>query len=267
MLAEILNIKLIIMKSMTKTTIVLLGMATVMAGASAYAQEEQKMSQLDREALRELRKSGDREAFKERAAELGFNRANKLELNDEQKVIIDELRESDDQEAIKAQLDKWDIEKPLQRERGNGLKVGHILQDLSEEQKEELKEVRASGDKDAVREKLDELGIELPQRIELTDEQKEAITELKEAGDKEAVKEYFEEIGLKKPRKFIQKRAEVISSLSTDEQEVLQEARDIAHAGDKETAKEMLQEVFGEVLEDETKERGIRGFFKRLLGR
>lgn len=251
------------MKNITKTGIALLGLVVLGTTASAYAQEE-KISQLDREELRELRQSGDRDAFKQRAEELGITKFKRPQLTDDQKVIIDELKESQDREAIREQLNEWGIEKPDHSQR-KGLRKAGVFESLTVDQKSEVQSLREEGDKDAVREKLEEFGVELPERPEITDEQKEKIADLKEVGDKEALKEYFEEIGLKKHRSFMKKRAEVIDSLTEDEQEMVQEARDIARAGDKETARELLQDIFGENLQEEAQERGIKGFFKRLF--
>lgn len=253
------------MKNITKTGIALLGVVALGAAGSTYAQEDQKISQLDRAELRELRQSGNREAFRERAQELGLKKSARPQLTDEQKAVIEALKESEDHEAIKEQLNEWGIEK-RNHSNAKGLRKAGVFDSLTDEQKAEVQELREEGDKEAVQEKLADFGIKLPERPELTDEQKEKIADLKDAGDKEVLKEYFEEIGLKKPRKFMQKRAEVISSLTKDEKEVLQEARDIARAGDKETAREMLQDVFStENVQEKLSERGVRSFLKRIF--
>lgn len=252
------------MNILTKTGIALLAMAAMTGGSLVHAQENEKLSQLDREELRELRESGDREAFKSRVKELGLERKEKPKLSDDQKKTIKELRESGAREAIKNQLNDWGIEKPQADKKG--LRKEAVFESLSDEQKQEIQDLRTSNaDKEVIREKLSEFGVELPERPEVTDEQKEKIQELREAGDKEELKEYFQEIGLLKKRIKIQKRKEFSSSLTDDEKEILQEAKDIARAGDRETAKEMIKEVFESNDELEKPKRGILGFFKRLF--
>ena len=252
------------MNTFTKTTIALLGLLTLASAGSVYAQENaQKLSQLDRDELRELRQSGDREAFQSRLQELGIDRPQRPELTDEQKETIKELKESGDRAAVRSHLDEWGIEKPDHDRKG--LRKDGVFENLSEAQKEEVQALRVEGDKEAVKEKLSEFGVELPQRPQLTDDQKEKIKELKASGDRAAVKAYFEEIGLKKPRKFMQKRNEVIDTLSDDEKEVLQEARDIARAGDKQTAREIVEELFADSSIGDDSEKGIIGFFKRMF--
>ncbi|MFT6361511.1 MAG: hypothetical protein ACJAV6_000624 [Candidatus Paceibacteria bacterium] len=248
-----------------KTIITLMGIAAIgLGGASAYAQSEDALlSQLDRAALKELRQSGDRDAFRYKLNELGIDKPARPQLTDVQRDTLDELKGDGDYEAIKEQLDEWRV-KPA-RDNGKRVKAGYVFQDLTDDQKEELQELRTEGDKEAVRDKLKDLGVELAERPQLTDDQKEKIQELKDSGDKEAVKEYFEELGLKKPRKHMAKRTEVIDSLSDDEKEVLDEARDIARAGDKETAREMIEEIFEDTLNDGDAQKGFFGFFKRLF--
>jgi hypothetical protein len=211
-----------------KTIITLMGIAAIgLGGASAYAQSEDALlSQLDRAALKELRQSGDRDAFRYKLNELGIDKPARPQLTDVQRDTLDELKGDGDYEAIKEQLDEWRV-KPA-RDNGKRVKAGYVFQDLTDDQKEELQELRTEG-------------------------------------DKEAVKEYFEELGLKKPRKHMAKRTEVIDSLSDDEKEVLDEARDIARAGDKETAREMIEEIFEDTLNDGDAQKGFFGFFKRLF--
>lgn len=252
------------MNILTKTGITLLAMAAITGGSLVHAQENEKISQLDREELRELRESGDREAFKSRIKELGLERKEKPELTDDQKETIKELRESGDRDAIKNQLNDWGIEKSNVDRKG--LRKEGVFESLSDEQKQEIQDLRESeADKEVIREKLSEFGVELPKRVEITDEQKEKIQELREAGNKEELKEYFQEIGISKKRVKMQKRKAFSSSLTEDEKEVLKEARDIARAGDKDIAREMIEEVFEANDEIEKPERGIFRFFKRLF--
>jgi len=247
-----------------KTIITLLGIATIGLGGSAYAQfDDAKLSQLDQSELRELRQLGDRDAFREKLKSMGIDRPTRPQLNNEQKEIIKELKEDGDREAIKNQLDEWGIQAP--HKENKGLRAQGVFTDLNEDQKEELQELRQNGDREAVREKLEEFGVELPTRPELTIEQKEIIAGLRKDGDREAIHEYFEKIGLKKPRKHFTKRAQIIDSLNDNEREVLQEAHDIARAGDKETARALIIEIFAGDAEDEGTPKGFFGFFKRML--
>lgn len=245
----------------TTTVITTLALAAIIAGVApaSFAQEETKLSQINREELRELRESGDREAFKERIKELVIKRI-RPELSDEQKEAIKDLQELGDKEAIKDQLNEWGIEKSQKKK---GLQV---MQKLTQEQQQEIKELRESGaDKEEVRQQLESFGVELPERVQITDEQKGTIKELRESGDRELLKEYYIEIGLTKKVEKMEKRKSFVSSLTDDEKEVLEEAREIAKAGDKETAREMIQEVFEVNDELEKASRGIRGFFKRIF--
>jgi hypothetical protein len=258
------------MKITTKIFIALLGFTVLTSAGSAFAQEEKKMSQLDRGELKQIRASGDRASFKALLRELNIKQPSRPRLTDEQKKIVKELKQAKDKDAIRDQLDRWGIEKYTQRDKSMGLKTVEELQKLTKEQKEIIKELHESGDdKQLVRIRLLELGVELPERPkgpEITNEQKEKISELKEAGDRDAVKSYLEEIGLRKSRKFMSKRTEFTDSLSKDEKEVIQEARDIARAGDKETARELLKEVFepNENFQEQSPRR-IFGFFNKIF--
>jgi Tfp pilus assembly protein FimV len=247
-----------------KICITLLALGILSIGAQSFAEVDDKISQLDRSELREVRRSGNREALGSRLKELRLNRPR---LTEEQKETIQELRESGDRESIKDQLNDWGIEKPTNNRKE--LRSEQIFQDLSEDQKTVIQELRESGDKEIIRERLEEFGVELPEKKErpqLNEEQKETIQELRESGDRESVKEYFEEIGLKKPRKNMEKRKAIFESLTEDEQGVLQEARAIARAGDKESAREIIVELFA--YDNSSREKptsGVYGFFKRIF--
>jgi len=244
-----------------KTFITTLALAGLVAGVApgAYAQEDNTLAQINRQELRELRESGDRDAFKERIQELGIKRV-RPELTDEQQEAIQELRESGDREAIKDQLNEWGIEKPHQK------KSSPILEQLTDEQQEVIQTLRESGaEKQEIKDQLESFGVELPTKPEITDEQKETIQELRESGDRDALKEYYTEIGLTKKVAKMEKREAFIGSLTEDEKSVLEEAREIAKAGDKETAGEMIQEVFATNENIEEPKRGIFGFFKKIF--
>lgn len=248
--------------------VIILGIAAIGFGSThAYAQNDNKTTQLNRNELRELRQSGDRDDFRQRAENLGINKMARPQLTDDQIEIIESLKESKDHEAIRVQLNEWGIEKPENEKKE--LPIDGPFQNLTEEQKSELQELwELDVEKEVINEKLAEFGIEPPETLEhlqLTDEQKEKLTELKETGDKDTIKEYFEEIGLKKPRNHMQKRADISDSLSDDEKEVLQEARNIARAGDKETAREMAKEVLEDVPTSNNASQGFFGFFKNLF--
>lgn len=246
-----------------KTVIILAALGAISIGSYSYADIESNLAQLDRDELREVRRSGNREGIPARLKELKMNRP---QLTDEQKETIAELKEVGDKDAIRDQLNEWGIEKPEKDDKG--LRKDHVFKNLTEDQKTEIQVLRESGDKEVVREKLTEFGVELPEkreRIALTDEQKETIKELKEKGDKNAVKAYFEEIGLKKPRHNMEKRKEIFESLTDDEKEVLEEARDIARAGDKELAQEMIKELFADDFSVKKTSRGVLGFFKKIF--
>lgn len=253
------------MNTYIKTSLTLAAIAVIGLGSTTYAQENQKISQLDRESLRELRQSGDRDTFRKRTIELGVNR-DKPELTDSQKETIKELRQSGDRDAVKNQLESWGIEKPIQRDRGNGLKIGHDLQNLTNEQKTEIRELRESGaEKGLVQQKLLEFGVELPKRIEITDEQKQIIKNLRDSGNREELKEYYQKLGFTKKVDQRKKRKNFISSLTDNEKEVLENAREIARAGDKEMAKEMIHSVFESNNDLGKPQRGIMGFFKNFF--
>lgn len=249
------------MKSKTIITLVVLG--AVSASSYAYAENTNNLAQLDRDELQQIRRSGNRKGVDSRLEKLKSNRP---EFTDEQKATIQGLRESGDKEALKGQLNEWGIEPPEKK----GLRKDKVFENLSDNQKQVIEELRTSGaEKEEMQAQLEEFGIELPikaDRLELSDEQKQTIKDLKESGDREALKEYFEEIGIKKPRHNMQKRKNAIASLTQDEQEVVAEAREIARAGDKELAKEMLTEVFSEKQPDtDKKSNGIFRFFGRIF--
>lgn len=260
-----INIKNNTMNILTKTTVAVVGVIALTTAGSAFA-EQPRISKLDRQELRELRQSGDRDAFKARAQELGFKK-NKPQLTEDQKQVIKSLKESGDRQDILNQLDEWGIEKPQSNKKG--LRKSKVFEDLTQDQQAIITDLRESGvEKEQLREQLAEFGVNLPgkkERPALTEEQKEKIQELKAAGDREGLRAYFEEIGLKKTRIKKNKRTHFIDSLSVDESEILHEARNIARAGDKETAQEMIKEVFASNTQLEKKSRGIRAFFKKIF--
>lgn len=173
------------MKKISTTTIALIASLVIAGGTSVFAQEEQKISRLDRQELRELRELGDRDAFKQRLRELGIERKDKPPLTKDQK------------------------------RQGN-----------------------------------------LPLQSENDRSQK--ITELKDT-------ESFKEIGINKNRKSMNKRVNATDSLTEDEKEALEEARDIARAGNKEAAKEILRGIFEDNRNNKSRGWGIKGFFNRFF--
>lgn len=113
-----------------------------------------------REAVKEARLSGEYDNQKDIFEDLGIELPRpKNKLNDEQKAIIQELKEEGDSEAVKAQLDEWGIVAPDGKE-NRGL---HLGQRLTEEQRETLVDLRKEGDKEAVEEQLEAWGIEKPE--------------------------------------------------------------------------------------------------------
>jgi len=210
-----------------KTGIIIIALAAIMAGSSAYAES---------------------------------NNA----LTESQKTVLQELRNSGDRSAVASQLKEWG--KKLQNK---GLRKNTVFESLTQTQKQTLHELRESNvEKEIIQDQLKEFGIELPEknkRHDLTDDQKEIIQSLKDAGDKQELKDYFKEIGIEKFRSGKEARAYFINLLTDNEKETLSEARTLAKAGDTETARLMIDELFTSNSNLEKPTNGISGFFKKIF--
>lgn len=132
-----------------KIGIILITLTTIMVGTLVYAEQEIKLTQLEKTDLQELRNSGNREFFTERLNELRIDRANKPKLNAEQKQIINQLRESGNKEVLQQQLQDWGI-------KNKAPKKNNLIESLSQDQKERLYE---SSNRKGLKEYYAELGL------------------------------------------------------------------------------------------------------------
>lgn len=201
------------------------------------------------------------------------NRAQHVDLSDDQKEVLKELRESRDLDALKKKLEEYgvDLKKAGQ----------HFTKNLSEEDKAELKELRESGDKEALFGKMKELGLKHGKKmgaslgIELSAEQREEIKALRESKDFDAVIDKLSDYGvsddvlekMKVRKENFAEQKEIFDGIFSDEdKEKLQAARDLVKDGDRKSAHELKKEVYednkDEILEAK-EEGGFSGFFKK----
>ena len=243
---------------------ILLGIiALSVTGGQTFAEEGDRISQLDKTELRELRKSGNRELFKQRARELGIKKSDRLELNQEQQEILANLRKNGNREDIKSQLNEWGIQGRAGQKKG--LKKENFFDQLTEEQKSIIQDLRENdSDPQVIKQQLQEFGIQKSNKKILTEDQRAKIQELKESGDRQELREYFQQIGLKKTVKRSQEKKAFHSSLTEVQKDILKEAREIARSGDVDMAKDIITDLFAQTsIQDDTRPSRFLRFIKK----
>lgn len=201
------------------------------------------------------------------------NRAERVDLSEEQKQVLKELRESKDLDALKEKLEEYGVN--IQK------RARELGAELTQEQRDEIKKLRESGDKDALHDILKEFGIEHFKKkgfhlgVDLTQEQRDELKELRELKDFDAVLEKLSDFGVSEEkinqiedkREIFEEQKEIFEGIFSDEdKEKLQEARDLKKEGDKEAAHELKKEVYEankEEIKEAREEAGLKGFFKR----
>lgn len=175
------------------------------------------------------------------------------DLTDEQRLELKDLRDAGDMEALKTKMEEYGIEfAPMNPDKMPGF------------DKEKTEAVKAALEANDYKAFVDVVGEELAAKV---DEDTFAILveahTLRESGDYEAARTKMEELkGILPP--FGGPHSH-IEDLTDEDKEVLDQAKELRDQGEKEKAKELMQNYFGDRLQKPgNDEDGQRGFFGKI---